>query len=76
MGLLGLDKDGSGLIKEKKLNILTICNTGNLATGGDGTALGVVRELHRRGRLNQLFIPETRPYNQGFRLTAYEALKD
>ena len=43
-----------------KYNVLTICNTGKLATGGVGTALGVVRELHRRGKLNQLFIPETR----------------
>lgn len=37
---------------KEKLNILTICNTGKLATGGDGTALGAVRELHRRGKLN------------------------
>ncbi len=42
---------------------MTICNTGKLATPGDGTALGIVRELERRGKLNQLYITETRPYN-------------
>lgn len=46
-----------------KLKVLTICNTGKLATPGDGTALGIVRELHRRGRLERLYISETRPYN-------------
>lgn len=59
-----------------KLRALTICNTGKLATPGDGTALGVVRELHKRGRLGHIYIAETRPYNQGARLTASEALLD
>lgn len=59
-----------------KINILTICNTGKLATPGDGTALGIIREIHRRNQLKQLYIPETRPYNQGSRLTASEALAD
>lgn len=59
-----------------KLNVLTICNTGKLATPGDGTALGIVRELHRRGRLERLYVAETRPYNQGARLTATEAVVD
>jgi len=64
-------------IKNKKgINILTICNTGKLAMPGDGTALGIIREVARRNKLNKLFIPETRPYNQGSRLTAYEALHD
>lgn len=58
------------------LNILTICNTGKLAMPGDGTALGIIREIARRAKLNKLFIPETRPYNQGSRLTAFEALHD
>jgi len=43
---------------------------------GDGTALGIIREIARRAKLNKLYIPETRPYNQGSRLTAFEALHD
>jgi len=61
---------------KKRLNILTICNTGKLAMPGDGTALGIVREISRKNKLNMLFIPETRPYNQGSRLTAFEAIHD
>lgn len=61
----------------KKLNdnravVLTHCNTGSLATGGYGTALGVVRSLHTMGMLDHVYCTETRPYNQGARLTAYE----
>ncbi|KAG8547318.1 hypothetical protein GDO81_028546 [Engystomops pustulosus] len=52
--------------------ILTHCNTGSLATAGYGTALGVVRSLQALGRLSHVFCTETRPYNQGSRLTAYE----
>ncbi|XP_053319183.1 methylthioribose-1-phosphate isomerase [Spea bombifrons] len=52
--------------------ILTHCNTGSLATAGYGTALGVIRSLHSLGRLSHVFCTETRPYNQGSRLTAYE----
>jgi len=51
---------------------LTHCNTGSLATAGYGTALGVVRSLQSQGRLAHCFCTETRPYNQGARLTAYE----
>lgn len=61
---------------KQKLKVLTICNTGKLATPGRGTALGIVRELHKRGKLEHLYIPETRPYNQGIRLTAFEAVED
>lgn len=56
--------------------VLTICNAGALATGGIGTALGVVRALHAAGRLERLFAPETRPVLQGARLTAWEAVQD
>ena len=52
--------------------VLTHCNTGSLATAGYGTALGVVRKLNELGRLEHCFCTETRPYNQGSRLTAYE----
>jgi 5-methylthioribose kinase len=64
------------LVNRKKVRVLTICNTGSLATGGYGTALGVVRSLHELGRLEHVYACETRPYNQGARLTAYEIVKD
>ena len=56
--------------------ILTHCNTGALATGGDGTALAIIRELHRRRGLIEVFVDETRPYLQGSRLTAWELVED
>lgn len=56
----------------RPVRILTHCNTGSLATAGYGTALGVVRCLHEQGKLKEVFCTETRPYNQGSRLTAYE----
>lgn len=59
-----------------KVTILTHCNTGSLATGGYGTALGVVRSLHSMGKLEHVYCTETRPYNQGARLTAYELVHD
>ena len=54
------------------VRLMTICNTGSLATAGCGTALGVARELQSRGKLKSIAALETRPYNQGSRLTAYE----
>ncbi|KAL3869331.1 hypothetical protein ACJMK2_042025 [Sinanodonta woodiana] len=61
-----------GYSNDQPVCILTHCNTGSLATAGYGTALGVVRRLHELGKLNHAFCTETRPYNQGSRLTAYE----
>ena len=55
-----------------KLRVLTHCNTGALATTGWGTALGVIRELHKRGALDVVYVDETRPLLQGARLTAWE----
>jgi methylthioribose-1-phosphate isomerase len=52
--------------------ILTHCNAGALATGGDGTALAVIFELARRGRRPHVWVDETRPLLQGARLTAWE----
>lgn len=57
------------------VEVVTHCNTGALATAGSGTALGVVAELHRRGRLTRLWACETRPVMQGSRLTAWEAVR-
>lgn len=54
------------------IRVLTHCNTGSLATAGFGTALGVVRALRETNRLEHIYCNETRPYNQGARLTAYE----
>lgn len=54
------------------VRVLTHCNTGSLATAGYGTALGVIRSLHKQNSLEHAYCSETRPYNQGARLTAYE----
>ena len=51
---------------------LTHCNTGALATGGQGTALGALREAWARGLLQHVLVDETRPLLQGARLTAWE----
>jgi methylthioribose-1-phosphate isomerase len=53
-------------------NVLTHCNTGALATGGDGTALAAILAAHRRNRGLHVWVDETRPYLQGARLTAFE----
>ncbi|KAG0037319.1 S-methyl-5-thioribose-1-phosphate isomerase [Podila clonocystis] len=54
------------------LRVITHCNTGSLATAGYGTALGIIRALAGQKRLTHAYCTETRPYNQGSRLTAYE----
>jgi methylthioribose-1-phosphate isomerase len=56
--------------------VLTHCNTGSLATGGFGTALGVVRSGWRDGRVSGVYADETRPWLQGSRLTAWELIQD
>jgi len=56
--------------------VLTHCNAGALATGGIGTALGVIRAAHARGRVGQVWVDETRPLLQGARLTAWELGRD
>lgn len=56
--------------------LITICNTGSLATSGYGTALGVARALQERNKLQSIHCLETRPYNQGSRLTAFEILEE
>ena len=61
---------------DRPLRVLTHCNTGTLATTAWGTALGVVRELHARGRLELVHVDETRPLLQGSRLTAWELRAD
>ena len=70
MGVLGasLLAPGSG--------VLTHCNTGSLATAGFGTALGVIRAGVAQGRIDRVYAGETRPWQQGARLTAWELLQD
>ncbi len=56
--------------------VITHCNTGGLATGGHGTALGVIRSAYAAGRITRVYADETRPWLQGARLTAWELLRD
>ncbi|KAJ6805743.1 methylthioribose-1-phosphate isomerase [Iris pallida] len=72
---------GASIIRSRKedskfLSVLTHCNTGSLATAGYGTALGVIRALHSEGILERAYCTETRPYNQGSRLTAFELVHE
>ncbi|XP_052198522.1 methylthioribose-1-phosphate isomerase [Diospyros lotus] len=72
---------GAGILQQqlkdsKKLSILTHCNTGSLATAGYGTALGVIRAVYAKGVLERAYCTETRPFNQGSRLTAFELVHD
>ncbi len=66
---------GAGLI-ESTTSVITHCNAGALATGGYGTALGVIRSAWRDGKIEQVYADETRPWLQGSRLTAWELHKD
>ena len=70
MGELGADVIG------RAEAVLTHCNAGALATGGYGTALGVVRRLFDSGNLAMVYACETRPWLQGARLTAWELTVD
>lgn len=56
--------------------VLTHCNTGSLATGGYGTALGVIRSAYARRYLQSVYASETRPWLQGSRLTLWELQRD
>ena len=62
---------GAALMPESG-QVMTQCNAGALATAGIGTALGVIRVAVEAGRKLRVFVPETRPYLQGARLTAWE----
>jgi len=60
----------------EKGRVMTQCNAGALATAGIGTALGVIRIAIEQGRKLRVLVPETRPYLQGARLTAWELAED
>jgi methylthioribose-1-phosphate isomerase len=63
-------------VQNERVRVVTHCNTGALATGGWGTAYGIIHELHNRGRLGLVYADETRPLLQGARLTSWELLHD
>lgn len=70
---------GMELIRKHQGNpqvLLTHCNAGALATGGFGTALGVIRAAHLEGLVEHVYVDETRPWLQGARLTAWELAGD
>ena len=67
--------NGSTVVPQKA-NILTICNTGALATAGIGTALGIIRKAHSQNKNIHVWSCETRPRQQGLKLTAYELLHE
>ncbi len=66
---------GAALITEP-CNVITHCNAGALATGGYGTALGVIRSAYGDGKISRVYADETRPWLQGARLTAWELVRD
>ena len=70
-----LGRQGAGLIPDGA-RVLTHCNAGALATGGYGTALGVIRAAVASGKQVSVIADETRPFLQGARLTAWELQKD
>ncbi len=72
---LRLAEHGAALVPQDA-RILTICNTGSLATSGHGTALGIIRTAHSQGKVRHVYSCETRPRQQGLRLTAWELLQD
>lgn len=72
---LEIGANGAELIRAGA-RVLTICNTGSLATSGHGTALGVIRTAYAQGKGIFVYSCETRPRQQGIRLTAWELMKD
>jgi len=66
---------GARLI-EDKCAVLTHCNAGALATGGYGTALGVIRSAFTQNKITRVYADETRPWLQGARLTAWEMVQE
>lgn len=70
MGKLGAD------LIDTDSTVLTHCNAGALATGGFGTALGVIRQGFADDKIKHVYVDETRPWLQGARLTAWELMQD
>jgi methylthioribose-1-phosphate isomerase len=72
---LAMGERGADILGDAKA-VLTHCNAGALATGGYGTALGVIRSAYQRGHLKNVYADETRPWLQGARLTVWELAQD
>ena len=72
---LAMGERGADILGDAKA-VLTHCNAGALATGGYGTALGVIRSAYKRGGLQNVYADETRPWLQGARLTVWELAQD
>ncbi|TMK85371.1 MAG: S-methyl-5-thioribose-1-phosphate isomerase [Actinobacteria bacterium] len=72
---LAIARLGAELLPDRA-NVLTHCNTGALATGGVGTAQGVIVAAHRSGKRIHVWVDETRPVLQGARLTAWELRRE
>ena len=70
-----IGKNGQTLVPDNAV-VLTHCNAGALATGGYGTALGVIRAAHEAGKKPSVLADETRPWLQGLRLTSFELMED
>ena len=71
-----IGENGAKLVPKKGATILTHCNAGALATVGYGTALGVIRSIYKNDSTIKVFADETRPRQQGARLTTYELTSD
>ncbi len=69
-----IGESGRGLLEDGD-TVLTHCNAGGCATAGYGTALGVIRAAFEQGKRIQVFADETRPLNQGARITSWELMK-
>ena len=77
MGRLGAEwlwakRRASGQSDKRGLKVITVCNTGSLATSGYGTAIGVITALFEHDHLDTAFYAQTTPYHQGSRLTSLE----
>lgn len=70
-----MGKLGSDLLANNS-TVLTHCNAGALATAGYGTALGVIRQAYAEGKIQHVYVNETRPWLQGSRLTAWELMRE
>ncbi len=68
---IAIGRNGLAIFKRKS-RILTHCNTGKLATGGDGTAFSVIKTGFQNGLVEHVYADETRPLLQGSRLTSFE----
>jgi len=72
---IAIGKNGAKLIKNKDV-ILTHCNAGILATAGQGTALSIIYEAKKQGKIFKVYADETRPLMQGSRLTMWELMQN